>query len=148
MASPQQQKLQEERPFSTTVEAVMQKMCLVDPEDAYLLPQLLHWVKTQRPNYMYTTVLSLAVLLQRLARAFSMRSQAALPPKPKLITSSAVSPKAYPPAASTPNGSATATTAAPPVPQAKQRRRHLQVPARLALRVDQSGQFRVRPDVR
>jgi len=52
----------------------MQKMCLMHPEDAYLLPHLLHWVKTQRPNYMYTTVLALAVLLQRLARAFSMRS--------------------------------------------------------------------------
>ena len=74
--------LQAERDFSTTVEAVMEKMRLSHTEDAFLLPQLLHWVKTQRPNYMYTTVLSLAVLLQRLARAFSMRSVAP-PPKKK-----------------------------------------------------------------
>ena len=93
--------LQAERDFSTTVEAVMEKMRLIHSEDAFLLPQLLHWVKTQRPNYMYTTVLSLAVLLQRLARAFSMRSSGAPPPKkkPAIVAADPASSSGDPPAA-------------------------------------------------
>ncbi|CAB9520575.1 Retinoblastoma-associated protein [Seminavis robusta] len=57
-----------------TMDSILKQMGLTHPADHALLMKLLPWIQQQRPKFMYTSILSLAVLLQRMARAFACRS--------------------------------------------------------------------------
>jgi len=55
-------------------DTILQRMRLSRQEHGAMVVKIMSWIQTQRPNYMFTTVLALSVLAARMSKAFSCRA--------------------------------------------------------------------------